>query len=521
MFQRLKVSTRLIAAFGTLAVLAMVLSGYGLHSMASVEDQLVSIVDVNNPEGAWADTMRVSVSEAGSLDRNLALLSDEKAMAVEHAHLKAALADYDRAETALDKLFALPETTERERHAMAALKLQKAKALPVIEQAAALGLANHNEEAAKVLINVLQPIQQAWLDQLTALVKLEAELNGDAGREAHATYARSKWIFLALTAAAGLIAVVLTAWVTRGLTRQLGAEPSDLADLAGAMAQGDLSRPIALKGAHPSSVVCAMATMQQALRQVVGEVRSSSDSIATGASQIATGNSDLSQRTQEQAGSVEETAASMEQIGSTVKNSAEAAAQASELARVTSGAVLEGGAAVQRVVATMTDISTSSRRMSDIIGTIDGIAFQTNILALNAAVEAARAGEQGRGFAVVASEVRSLAQRSAQAAREIKGLIDASVADVSSGTQQVSAAGETMKGIVERVDRMSQFVSEISRATREQSLGLAQVGTAMQQIDRISQQNSALVEQSAAAASSLQTQAEKLVRAVGIFQLGH
>ena len=181
--------------------------------------------------------------------------------------------------------------------------------------------------------------------------------------------------------------------------------------------------------------------------------------------------------------------------------------------------MIAGGAAVQRVVSTMDEISNSSKRMSDIIGTIDGIAFQTNILALNAAVEAARAGEQGRGFAVVASEVRSLAQRSAQAAREIKGLIDASAADVTSGKDQVSAAGETMKGIVERVDRMSQFVGDISRSTREQNLGIEQVGSAIQQIDRMTQQNSALVEESAAAAASLQAQAEKLVGAVRAFRL--
>ena len=253
--------------------------------------------------------------------------------------------------------------------------------------------------------------------------------------------------------------------------------------------------------------------------RIVGEVRLSSDSIATGSSEIATGNADLSQRTEEQASNLEETAASMEELTSTVKNNADTAHKAAALAGEASRAAVQGGEVVAQVVSPMEEISAASRKITDIISVIDGIAFQTNILALNAAVEAARAGEQGRGFAVVASEVRSLAQRSADAAREIKTLIGASVEKVENGTQLVSEAGRSMEGIVAQVQRVSDLIGEISSATSEQTTGISQVGEAVTQLDQVTQQNAALVEQSAAAADSLRHQAAKLAEVVSVFRL--
>ena len=259
--------------------------------------------------------------------------------------------------------------------------------------------------------------------------------------------------------------------------------------------------------------------MNDSLAGIVGQVRAASDSIATGATQIATGNADLSQRTEEQASNLQQTAASMEQLTSTVQTNSDTARQAAELAREASSAALRGGELVGQVVGTMDAINSSSKKIADIIGVIDSIAFQTNILALNAAVEAARAGEQGRGFAVVASEVRSLAQRSAQAAKEIEGLITESVEKVETGTAQVGEAGRSMSDIVTQVKNVNDLIAEISSATQEQSQGISQVGDAVSQLDQVTQQNAALVEESAAAAESLSQQAARLVEAVSIFTL--
>ena len=273
--------------------------------------------------------------------------------------------------------------------------------------------------------------------------------------------------------------------------------------------------------APDGSVLASMGAMQGQLVGLIGQVRTSADSIATASAQIAQGNMDLSQRTEEQASALEQTAASMEELSSTVKQNADNAKQANQLAQGASAVAIKGGEVVGRVVDTMKDINASSKKISDIISVIDGIAFQTNILALNAAVEAARAGEQGRGFAVVASEVRNLAGRSAEAAKEIKSLISASVERVEQGTALVDEAGVTMTEVVGSIKRVTDIVGEISAASTEQSAGVAQVGEAVTQMDQATQQNAALVEESAAAAESMKTQAEQLVQAVSAFKLAH
>ena len=318
---------------------------------------------------------------------------------------------------------------------------------------------------------------------------------------------------------AGLALLVVLSWVVvQRIRRSLGA----VSAVAQRIGEGDLSQPIEVHGrGEVAEMMRAMQGMQTSLVRIVGDVRHSSDSIVTGSSEIAMGNADLSQRTEEQASNLEETAASMEQITSTVKNNADTARKAATLAGSASQAAVKGGEVVGQVVTTMQDISAASRKITDIISVIDGIAFQTNILALNAAVEAARAGEQqGRGFAVVASEVRSLAQRSAEAAKEIKALIGASVEKVENGTQLVSNAGQSMEDIVAQVQRVSDLIGEISSATGEQTIGISQVGEAVMQLDQVTQQNAALVEQSAAAADSLKHQAERLSEIVSVFRLG-
>ena len=309
--------------------------------------------------------------------------------------------------------------------------------------------------------------------------------------------------------------------VARSITAQLGGEPGDVVAVANAIAEGDLGSAINIKPGAQASILAAMLRMQQSLHRVVGRVRSNAEGVASASAQIAQGNQELSQRTEEQASALEQTAAAMEQLGGTVKQSADNAKQANQLALGASAVAIKGGEVVGRVVDTMKGINDSSKKIADIISVIDGIAFQTNILALNAAVEAARAGEQGRGFAVVASEVRSLAGRSANAAKEIKGLITASVERVEQGTRLVDQAGVTMTEVVSSIKRVTDIMGEISAASAEQSAGVAQVGEAITQMDQVTQQNAALVEESAAAAESLKGQAQQLVSAMSVFKLAH
>jgi methyl-accepting chemotaxis protein len=327
---------------------------------------------------------------------------------------------------------------------------------------------------------------------------------------------RAQWIAFALSAA---LLVVLGIWARKAIWAATGGEPATAAAIANAVARGDLSVAVELAPGDESSAMAAMSRMRTSLSGIVNQVRVNSQSIAIASAEIAQGNNDLSSRTEEQASALEETAASMEQLSSTVKQNADNAKQANQLAMGASTVAIKGGEVVGQVVQTMKGINDSSKKIADIISVIDSIAFQTNILALNAAVEAARAGEQGRGFAVVASEVRSLAGRSADAAKEIKTLITASVERVEQGTALVDQAGATMTEVVSSIKRVTDIMGEISAASQEQSAGVAQVGEAITQMDQATQQNAALVEQSAAAAESLKAQAQQLVAAVAVFKI--
>jgi methyl-accepting chemotaxis protein len=319
-------------------------------------------------------------------------------------------------------------------------------------------------------------------------------------------------ILAAILSAIGLV-------ISRGLLKQLGGEPEYAAGITRRIAQGDLTVPVDLKNNDQSSLLYAIKAMRDSIATIVGQVRSGTDTIATASSQIAAGNIDLSSRTEEQASSLEETASSMEELTSTVKQNADNARQANQLAVSASEVALKGGVVVSQVVHTMASINDSSKKIVDIISVIDGIAFQTNILALNAAVEAARAGEQGRGFAVVATEVRNLAHRSAAAAKEIKALIGDSVDKVAVGSKLVFEAGSTMDEVVASVRRVTDIMGEITAASLEQSAGIEQVNRAIAQMDQVTQQNAALVEEAAAAAESMQDQAGNLSQVVSVFKL--
>ncbi|MBL8329352.1 MAG: Tar ligand binding domain-containing protein [Rubrivivax sp.] len=379
--------------------------------------------------------------------------------------------------------------------------------------------AGENERARLLIAERVPKLHESALVHLRALLEMQ---KAAAQHEATQADARENSLLMLLggTLLLGLVlasAVGLT--MGRRLTRALGAEPDELREVVDAVAKGDLSRQIVVRSGDTGSVMASLKSMVATLSQSVGTVRRNADSVATAASQIAQGNMDLSGRTEQQASALEETASSMEELGSTVRLNADNARQANQLAMSASTVAVQGGDVVARVVDTMKGINDSSKKIADIISVIDGIAFQTNILALNAAVEAARAGEQGRGFAVVAAEVRSLAQRSAEAAKEIKELITASVERVGQGTELVDRAGHTMEEVVASIKRVTDIMGEISAASSEQSAGVAQVGQAITQMDQATQQNAALVEQSAAAAESLKSQAQALVQAVAAFRL--
>ncbi|MFT7775525.1 methyl-accepting chemotaxis protein [Roseateles sp.] len=354
-------------------------------------------------------------------------------------------------------------------------------------------------------------------DTLGELQRLQVRVAKQEFDAAQAVQHSAEWITLAAAVFAIATGIVLAWLITRSITQPVAAA----VQLAEAVSVGDLRQSVVAHGRDEvAQLLRALGAMNDNLVKIVSQVRHSSDSIATGSSEIATGNADLSQRTEEQASNLQQTAASMEEMSATVRQNADIARTATQLASSASGVATKGGEVVGRVVSTMDEITTSSRKIVDIIGTIDGIAFQTNILALNAAVEAARAGEQGRGFAVVAGEVRVLAQRSAEAAKEIKGLISQSVERVDAGSQLVAEAGDTMGEIVAHVRRVADLIGEIDAASGEQAKGITQVSEAVNQLDQVTQQNAALVEESAAAAESLKHQAARLAEVVDQFKLG-
>ncbi|HFL5337183.1 TPA: methyl-accepting chemotaxis protein [Escherichia coli] len=361
-----------------------------------------------------------------------------------------------------------------------------------------------------------QGYQDGFEKQYVAYMEQNDRLYDIAVSDNNASYSQAMWILVGVMIV--VLAVILAVWF--GIKASLVAPMNRLIDSIRHIAGGVLVKPIEVDGSNEMGQLAeSLRHMQGELMRTVGDVRNGANAIYSGASEIATGNNDLSSRTEQQAASLEETAASMEQLTATVKQNAENARQASHLALSASETAQRGGKVVDNVVQTMRDISTSSQKIADIISVIDGIAFQTNILALNAAVEAARAGEQGRGFAVVAGEVRNLAQRSAQAAREIKSLIEDSVGKVDVGSTLVESAGETMAEIVSAVTRVTDIMGEIASASDEQSRGIDQVGLAVAEMDRVTQQNAALVEESAAAAAALEEQASRLTEAVAVFRI--
>lgn len=512
----LKVATRLMILIGVLAALMVGIGAYGLRGIAQSNDALRAVYELHTAR----------IQQIG--DIQALLLSNRLAIAVAQVTpTPEVIAENTlRVETniaAVTKVWEVymagPMTMEMTAQAKAFAESRRAFVAEGLKPAVQAMRGGDLTAAQQVVLGKVRPLYEPVRKGIEGLERLALQEARQAYEEATARYATTRLLSL-MAIGAGLLFGGLFGWIiVRSIGRQLGAEPGEAAAVASRVAAGDLSVPIGCRPGDTSSLMAQLGAMQKALLTVVGQVRGNAESVATASTQIAQANLDLSQRTEEQASALQETASSMEQLSSTVKHNANNAAQASQLAQGASTVASRGGAVVGQVVETMKGIDESSRRMAEIISVIDGIAFQTNILALNAAVEAARAGEEGRGFAVVAGEVRSLAQRSADAAKQIKELISGSVERAAQGSQLVDEAGQTMSEIVTVISRVSDIVAEISAASAEQSTGVSQVGQAVSQMDQVTQQNAALVEESAAAADGLKKQAQQLLQAVSVFRL--
>jgi methyl-accepting chemotaxis protein len=511
--KNMKIGYRLSLGFAAIVALLVVIAFIGINRLSVLDAGTELIVKDRVVKVAMTTTMDKQINLIARSFRNVVLLSDQDQVKKEIDRIQGARNRISETMDQFDKII----STEKGKKLLNEMKIVRTSYIGLTNRFLKLVDEGKREDATKMLFNEIRPVQQAYFDSLNTFEAFLIDLMNKSAAEAEESYKSARMIMLALTAGGVFIAGLIAFLTTRSITRPI----NEAVHIAETVASGDLTAQIEVNSKDETGqLMQALKHMNDSLIKIVGEVRTGTHTIATASAQIAAGNQDLSSRTEEQASSLEETASSMEELTSTVKQNADNARQANQLAITASGVAVKGGNVVSQVVTTMDAINTSSKKIVDIISVIDGIAFQTNILALNAAVEAARAGEQGRGFAVVATEVRSLAQRSASAAREIKGLIDDSVSKVGEGSRLVGEAGTTMDEVVTSIQRVTDIMSEITAASQEQSAGIEQVNQAVAQMDTVTQQNAALVEEAAAAAESLQDQAKNLVQVVGVFRTG-
>ena len=511
-FNNFNISRKLIVSFSVLIILTSVLGLFSISQLVKVSQASSDIATNWLPAVRYLGQMQNSLSRYRISEATHILLSEEADMAATDKSMATRLETLGKQQADYAALVSEPE--EKRIYAELQKSLEDYKRLS--QELKSLSHAGKKDEARVLFRGASNKQFRQVNEQLEALVKINDAGSLASDQLASATFSQARSLILVMLAVLIVVGLALAIFVARTVALPL----REAVGVAQRVAAGDLTAIISRGGADETGqLMTALAAMNSSLLQVVGEVRSGTDTIAIASAEIASGNLDLSSRTEEQASSLEQTASAMEELTSTVKQNADNARQAKQLSLSASSVAGDCGKVVGDVITTMDSISASSRKIVDIISVIDGIAFQTNILALNAAVEAARAGEQGRGFAVVASEVRNLAQRSAAAAKEIKTLIDDSVSQVSAGTAQVQHAGKTMAEVVDSVRRVSDVVSEITAAGEEQSVGIEEVNRAIIQMDSVTQQNAALVEEAAAAAAALQEQAAKLASVVSVFRL--
>ncbi|GAA0758014.1 methyl-accepting chemotaxis protein [Ideonella azotifigens] len=518
MFRKLKtIGGRLAIGFGAISLIALALATFGSLRLRQTADAVSSLVEDDIAKYERVAKVREDINFVARTVRNVTMPGTADGPARPDALNQL----HDAQVEIRDLLKELKGSIEGDRGRSLVIAIADAHQAwdAAMDNVLTSTKQGKFEDANEALLTKVRPKQVAFIRALEQLSGLQKELMQASSAKARELASRAASAMMAMAAASLLIACGVGWGLLNLLRRELGGEPSAARKAAQAIGAGELDIPIDVHSGDQSSLMAAMSQMQRGLSHIVTQVRNSSDSIATGSAQIASGNADLSQRTEKQAGNLQQTAASIDELSGTVRNSAVAAGQANELAREAASTATKGGALVSEVVAAMQGIKESSREISEIIAVIDEIASQTNILALNAAVEAARAGEHGRGFAVVAGEVRALAGNSANAARQIKALIESSADRVEAGTRQADEAGAAMNVIVTQVQRVSVMIGEITDAVGQQSAGISEIGDALSQIDQATQQNAALVEQSAAAADSLSMQATRLSDLMSAFRL--
>ena len=515
-----KISQRLMAGFGLVIVALLGMSIYSMLIARGIDGALTANATQNAVIQRAAINFRGSAHDRSIAVRDVVLAPSEDARKKEVESI-ARLADfYAKSATQLDAVLQTATQVPPEVGPMVqALKDIEARTVATTAKVVALVQSGDRTGAEALLWAEAKPQYEQWLAAANKLIDYEEARIIKNSATANQDASQFTGVMLAITLLAMLISVAATVIVSRSIGRELGAEPSEVRAVVQAIQQGDLTVPVHVKAGDTGSVMVAVRDMQQRFHELVSAVRDNIGQLRATSDDISSGNQNLGHRTEQAASSLEQTAASMEELTATVRQSADSARQANQLATTAASTATKGGEVMQQVVSTMQDIHHSSQKIADIIGVIVGIAFQTNILALNAAVEAVRAGEQGRGFAVVATEVRSLAQRSAEAAKEIKSLIQTSVDKVDSGTQLVANAGMTMNEIVQGVQRVNGMIGEISTAAAEQSDGISQVNVAVTQLDQMTQQNGALVGESTTAAENLREQAQRLAELVAVFQV--
>ena len=513
-FKSLSIGQRLGLGFALLLGFTAAVATFGWRQLEAVNEEVDRLVVDRLPKFEQTEELKDNVDDIAIAVRNAVLSGGRQAQALAEAeqHIRSAR---DSNGSVVHKLEATIHS-EQGKQLLAEAAAQRGRFNTAVDAVMARVVQHQVAEAQTLLGTDMAAAQEAYFAALNGLTRYQQRLMHAAGEDADATVHRAEWLLLAATLLALMAGATMALFITRGIVRPI----AQAVNVANAVAEGDLRTEIVVtRQDETGQLLTALQRMTAALVDIVGQVRSNADSVATASGQIAQGNADLSQRTEEQASNLQQTAASMEQITATVQHNTDTARQAAQMADNATRAAQSQGEAMAQVVDTMAQITQASHKIADIIGAIDGIAFQTNILALNAAVEAARAGEQGRGFAVVASEVRVLAQRSAEAAKEIKALIGTSTDRVEAGNALVSQAGHKTDEVMAQVRRVADLISEISAASTEQNTGLGQIGQAVQQLDQVTQQNAALVEESAAASESLQHQARSLAQAVSVFRL--